>query len=155
MCAHYLVVLVEGEEHLNLSDTIDVADILCVLVDAAESAVEAQEKAHKKKPDPPVFLSRLWDSLKRIDVSLKQAEVTISNFGKLTAEIKMKPDLREKFRNAVARDLLRFVVECRTEFGKLQDRASKLGFSGLLIILDHKHTHECRDLLARRVAFSL
>lgn len=130
----HLVVWVDAEKAFDLTQTIDLPDVIAALVDAAQTAVLAVEGV-ERKPGEENFLSRLWHWLTQAEVELKEIEVS-GGPAALTLEMKTRPDFRDVVRASVTRHLTRFLADARSELESLDARAHAKGFDGLCLILD-------------------
>jgi len=130
--APYLVVVVDAEEHLDLTNPVDVPDILASLVAAAEQRVLEAEG----KPAEPGFLERLWTWLNNTDVTLKEAEFSVGDHAKLTLELKTRPTLRQRVTRIISSHLSHFLKLVHDELVLLDGRAQKCRHTGLVLILD-------------------
>lgn len=128
----FLVVLVDAEDSLDLTQELDLTDIIAILVDAAERSVLA---ADGPTAGEARYLQRLWDWLTRTEVELKGFELSSGPLG-LTFDLKANPSLRQQFRASATRQFGRFIEDAQEELRKLDTRAKKAGTQGLCLIFD-------------------
>lgn len=130
------MVVVDAEEGIDLTQPVDVPDILALVVQEAEEAVLRAEGKDPKDALQETYLERLWHWLCKTEVSLKDAQYQIPDGAKLTAELKTRPSLRRQFRDTLARHLTTFLEEVGRELRQLDARARRCDYSGLAVILD-------------------
>ncbi|WP_165703572.1 hypothetical protein [Enhygromyxa salina] len=134
--ANLLAVVVSAEEVLDLLGPIDVPDIVLAVVSACERTLL---EAEGKDPETAMeigYFARLWAWLTRTDVTFTRAEFSVEKVGRLTAELKTRPNLRQRFRETIGVHLNRFLAEVRDELEVMQGRAVALGHAGLVVIVD-------------------
>jgi hypothetical protein len=134
--AHLLTVLIDAEDVLDLTNPIDVPDVIASILLHAESALLVAEGKDPEKALQEGYMARLWDWLKTTDVELKQAEFSIPSGPKLVAEMKTRPSLRLRVRKLLAANLSSFLSEARDELKLYEERARKIGYQGLVVIFD-------------------
>lgn len=127
-----LPVVVDAEEVLDLTNPIDVPDIIATVVAAVERAVLALEG----KSDSPGWLGRFWDWLAGTDVELKKVSLGVGEIAKLDLELKARPSLREQVHTVIARNFTAFVDRAREELVRLEERARASGRRGIVVIYD-------------------
>ncbi len=130
----FLVARVDAEAALDLTQPIDLPDIIAVLVDAAERAVLAAEDS-PGQPQEAWFLSRIWTWLKESEVELKEIEIN-GGPARLAFEMKARADFRQLIRASITRQFTRFLEDSRKELVSLEARAKSQGKQGLCLILD-------------------
>jgi hypothetical protein len=141
--AHLLPVLIDAEELLDITSEVDVSDVLTLVAYGAEQRVlEAEGKDPEGALQDGVF-RRLWDWLRRTDANFNDAELGlelgpegIKAGGKVGFELRTRPTIRHKLREAVSAHLSAFVREVQGELVLLNARARKLGYKGLVVIFD-------------------
>ncbi len=140
---HLLVALLDAEEAIDRTQPLDVPDLLALVVDGAEQEVlRAEEEASRQQGrrigDPEDrFLARLWAWLQRVEPSLKQVEFGVPGSGvKLTGELKLRPHLRDRFRQTATRHLTDYRQLVVNELASLDARARATGANGLAIVVD-------------------
>ncbi len=131
----FLVALVDAEEIFDLTQEIDLTDILLVLVDAAEREVVRLEGSARGQEKEPGYLRRLWSWLSSVEVDLKDLSVSGGPL-ELAFEMKTNPSLRQRIRAGLSRHFNRFVAEAQKELGNLDRRAKARKSGGLCLILD-------------------
>jgi hypothetical protein len=130
------VVVVAAEDALDLLCPIDVPDILLAILAECDRSLLVAEGKDPELAMESGYFRRLWDWLTRTDVTFKGAEFAIDKVGKLTAELKTRPSLRQRFRQTIGAHLNQFLKEVREELLHMQARADALHRSGLVVIVD-------------------
>jgi hypothetical protein len=131
-----LVVLIDSEQVLDLTQPLDVPDLITIACERTEAAVL---KAEGNRPEAALqdgYLTRLWSWLCQTDVSFKEANLQVKNVAELVVELKTRPTLRERFRATIAGHLTTFLREAGQHLEALEQRALAVGYSGLCIIFD-------------------
>ena len=130
----FLVVRVDSEEALDLTQAIDTPDLIAVLVHEAEQRVLAMEGALEDAAENG-YLARLWHWLSETEVDLSKAQLGAGP-AKLTVEMKTRTAFRQEMRAAVGRHFTRFLQEARDYLAELDARARRHGWKGIVLILD-------------------
>lgn len=134
--AGLLAIHVDAEGTLDLTSRVDVVDIIATILHEAEREVL---RAEGKDPDGALaegYLQRLWHWLTTTDAELGKGSYTVAPGVSLTLELKTRPSLRQRVRTAVSGHLTQFLVDARAELRRLDERATKAGHGGLLVIFD-------------------
>lgn len=131
-----LPVLIDGEAAIDLSNPIDVPDLYFAILHYTETKVLELEGKGTGTPMHEGYLRRFWSWITTTDVNLTKAEFAVGNAAKLVVELKDRPSLRTRVRQAVAAHLPRFLDEAHDELRQLEQRARDLGFRGLAVIFD-------------------
>jgi hypothetical protein len=131
-----LPVVIDAEQVLDLSNEVDIPEIIAALLHQAEVSVLKEEGRDASDALRDGYLNRLWSWLTRTDVTLTQAEYSIPNGPSLVAEMKTRPTLRERVRQTIAAHLTTFLREARDELSLLKGRAVARGHAGLVVIFD-------------------
>lgn len=131
--AHHLVVLVDGDEVIDLANEIDVPDILTAIVHATERRVLEAEGKDPNSADREGYLQRLWTFLTRTDIELKKLDLPGT---KLIAEMKTRPTLRQQIRRTLGEHFSTFLQEAREELVLLEKRAQSAGYERITVIFD-------------------
>lgn len=137
--AHLLPVIIDADETLDLTAEIDVPDIMTALIYGTERQILIAEK---KDPDDALkdgYGKRFWSWLTRTDINLNSVEAGLEGAvvnGKVVAEMKTRPTLRQRIRATIAAHLTSFLKEIRDELVLLNERARRVGYSGLIVIFD-------------------
>lgn len=134
--AHLLTVLVDAEDVLDLTNSVDIPDILAAILLHTETRLLREEGKDPDKALHEGYITRLWNWLKQTDVTLAKTEYSIPSGPKLVAEMKTRPSLRARVREIIATHLSNFLTEARRELELYNDRARQCGFNGLVIIFD-------------------
>lgn len=148
--AHLLPILVDAEKLLDLTNEIDIPDILIIMLHETDRQIYAREHepasggSEKIVKEEPAAEAK-QDSLFRLrdlfanDMDLSKAEIGIQlpGFGaKFVGDMRASKDVRLRVRRAVAANMTTFIRELQAEFGALDLRAQALGYRGLVVILD-------------------
>lgn len=133
--AGYLVARVDAEDAFDLTQAIDLPDVIAVLVDGAERAVLVAEGAPNRGESSSSFLVRTWHWLTETEIELKDIEIG-GGPAKLALEMKTRPAFRQQVRASLTRHFTRFLQESRAELVALDARARSAGWQGLCLILD-------------------
>ena len=131
-----LPVLIDGEEAIDLSNPIDVPDIYFAILYYTDAKVLELEGKSAAGAMQEGYLTRFWNWITTTDINLKQAEFAVADKAKLVVELKDRPSLRAQVRRSVAAHLPRFLEDAHDELRRLERRAIKLGFGGLVVIFD-------------------
>jgi hypothetical protein len=139
----FVPVMINAEEVIDLSNPIDIPDILASIVYAAERKVLEIEGADPRKALSDGYLRRFWEFLNRTEFELKTAGVSLKgeNLGlpidaELSVEMKNRPSLRERIRSIISEKLTTFLKEIHNELEGLNLRIKKRGYQSLVIIFD-------------------
>lgn len=128
--AHLLVVSVDAEVFLDLVTPLRSQEILLAMLLETENAVRriAGDAEHVPR-------SSFWDTLKLARAEPSKTEVTTGPW-KLVFDLKNDPTLRTELER-FARDMHgNFLKSLREAFAELQMRAIKLGFQGIIVLVD-------------------
>lgn len=130
-----LVVYIDAERLLDLTDAIDISDIyVVILYEVERRLLEVQGK------DPALAmgagaLARISDTLQGL--SFEGAKVQISALGAaLALEMKAQPSLRQEVRRRVAAHTTTFLKKTREELVEFRAQAKDLGYSGIVVLFD-------------------
>lgn len=132
--AHLLPVHINAEDVLDLSATVDVPDILIAIVQGVDTAVLKKEKS-SSKPLTESRPQRLWHWLTQTNVAVDSAGVDSSG-AQVVLGFKTTPSRRQVMREYVAARMTTFIQMVHQELEELRDRAKKLGYSGIVVLLD-------------------
>ena len=130
-----LTVVADADEGIDLSNTIDVPDILIMMLDAAERAVIALEGGDSA-PVEEGALGRVWAWLTATDPTLRDTEFGVRDGRQFASELSSLPKLRERVRHTVATNFNAFRAEVATEFTRLDERARRQKRGGIVVIVD-------------------
>ena len=134
--AHLLPVIVDGDSSLDLTNEIDVPDVVAAILYAVEAEVLRAEGKDAEAAMEEGYFARLSNWLSRTDVEFNKGEFAIPSGPKLVAEMRSRPSLRSRVRATVASHLSSFLREAKQELELLEGRAQKQGYSGLVVIFD-------------------
>ncbi|HET9623144.1 MAG TPA: hypothetical protein VFP84_17345 [Kofleriaceae bacterium] len=134
-----LPVLIDADDVLDLTTDIDVSDVLSMVLLHTERAVLIAEG---RKPEAALedgAMRRLWNWLTRTGVEPKKIEVEgeVRGWkGKVEFDLKTNPTVRQQVREKVATYLSTFMRVLHDELMLLEDRARKVGRSGIVVVFD-------------------
>lgn len=137
--AHLLPVIVNAEDVLDLTNPIDVPDIIAAIVHQTERAVLAEEGRSPELALRDGYLTRLWNWLSRTDIGLSEMSVDPTGGAggaNLVFEMKTRPTLRERVRLTISAHLTTFLRDAGAELKALHQRALARGFTGVIVVLD-------------------
>ncbi len=132
--ANLLVVRVDAQEVLDLTERIDVSDIRVAIWHQAERAVLLAEGRLADEAFKEGALDRLGQLLSNLSPGGK-AELGVPG-AKLALEMKLQPSLRQEVRQRVAKQLATFLREANNELVLLKARARACGYAGLVVLFD-------------------
>jgi hypothetical protein len=135
--AHHLVVLVDGNEVIDLANEIDIPDMLTAVVHATERRV--LQDAEGIDPDEALkdsFGTRLWAWLTRTELRLGNTNLAPSQQSNLALEMKTNPTLRQKVRQTLQEHFGTFINDVRQELQILEGRAKQAGYQRITVIFD-------------------
>ncbi len=130
----YLVARVDAEDAFDLTQPIDLPDVIAVLVDAAERTVLEAEGAPQDAGEPG-FLGRLWHWLSESEIELNGVNIE-GGPARLALEMKTRPAFRQQVRASLTRHFTRFLKDAHDELESLNNRAKAAGWQELCVILD-------------------
>jgi len=134
--AHMLPVLIDADGVLDLSNPIDIPEIIAAILHRTEECILKEEGKDPGTALEDGYLTRLWNWLNKTDIALARAEYQIPSGPKLVAEMKTRPTLRQRVRETVAAHLTTFLGQAREEMTILESRATALDRSGIVVIFD-------------------
>lgn len=133
--ANLLVVYINAEDYIDLSSTIDVPDILSVVVHSTIKTVAEYLGNDAESALKDGYFGRLWNWLVGTDVEFKELEFGVEDSAKLVFEMKTRPTLRQKIRETVASNFSVFVEQIREELIAQQNKILPQK-SGIMVIFD-------------------
>lgn len=134
--AGLLPVHLDAEDLLDLTNRIDVADIVAAILFEAEREVLRAEGKDPSRAVSEGYLQRFWHWLTTTDVELGKGSFSVAPGTSLSVELKTRPSLRQRVRTVVSGHLTQFLAEARAELRSLDQRAAAAGHGGLVIIFD-------------------
>lgn len=135
--ANLLPVIIDGDSSLDLTNEIDIPDIIAAIMLGVEKAVLEAEGSDPATALETGYFARLWTWLNTTEIELTKAEFAIPGGGpKLVAEMRSRPALRQRVRATLATHLSSFLEDAREELLRLETRAKNNGYKGLAIIFD-------------------
>jgi hypothetical protein len=126
--ALFFPILINADDYIDLSNTIDVTDIISAIVYAVEQAILSLEG----KPTNDDFEDGWTKNIKSIftDSKLEGSEIELNipwNLGKIKGKFRTDPSFREKIRQAVGRQSLRAFLQSASEhISSYQERMRKV-----------------------------
>lgn len=151
--SNLLPVYIDAAEVLDLSGTLDVADIIAIIVHETERAVIAAEGGDPDRPRAPGYLRRLWARVTGSEIALKEAGVNLSAEAatpdlpglptakaqastNLILELKTRPGFRDQVRAVIDRQFQSFHSDATAELVQLRARAANAGRVGVIVVFD-------------------
>jgi hypothetical protein len=110
----------DSEGILDLTNPIDVPDILATIAKTAEEVVLKAEGRSQEDALKDGYLVRLWDWPTTTDISLKEAKIGISDGASLLLEMRTRPGLRDRIRKLIGTYLPTFLAEVGKELERDQ-----------------------------------
>ena len=132
----FLVVLLDADERLDLTNTIGEPELLAAVVYELERRVLELEGKNPDAAATEGYLSRLWNWLNTTDIEPKAAQVKLDPGANLVVELKTRPSFRERVRGLVRNHLTDFLADVKSSVADLEDRAARKGKDGVVIIVD-------------------
>ncbi len=134
--ANLFAVVLDAEDSFDLAAPIDVPDIVLAILHATEDQLLRAEGKDPADAMREGYFKRFWTALTTTEVDLKGGEFAVADTTKLVVELKTRPTLRARVRQAVASRLSQFLDEAGDELRLMQARAETLGRSGIVVIVD-------------------
>lgn len=134
--AHLLTVRVDADQLIDQANPVDVTEILSALLLRVEQVILEKEGKDPERALEEGFFARFWGWLRTTDLELGKAEYAIPSGPKLVFELKTRPRLRQRVREAVTAHLSRFLADVHQELRSLEGRAVGCGYSGLVVLFD-------------------
>jgi hypothetical protein len=131
----FIVARIDSEEIVDLTQSIDVTDIIAIMVDGAEKAVNEALGKLGVAARSKTYLFRLWQWLSAIEVDPKELETGAGPVS-LTVEMKVRPTFRQTVRAALTRHFSTFLADARRELESLDRRVKEQGQQGVCVIFD-------------------
>lgn len=129
-----LPVRVDAEQVIDISNPIDIPDLLAPLVHEVERAVLAAEGKDPDAATQEGWLERFWHFLSKTEIDLQK--LGIPGPKALVAELRTRPSFREQVRTIVAKHLNEFLGDARSQLSALQHRAHECGYSDIVVVYD-------------------
>jgi hypothetical protein len=127
-----LPVRVDAEQVIDISNPIDIPDLLAPLVHEVERAVLVAEGEDPDAAGREGWLERFWQFLSKTEVELQK----LPGPKALVAELRTRPSFRQQVRKIVATHLDEFLGDARAQLLALQQRASEQGYSDIVVVYD-------------------
>lgn len=135
--AELLPVLIDGDASLDLTNEIDIPDIIAAIMLGVEKAVLEVEGKDPATALETGYFTKLWSWLTTTEIELTKAEFAIPGGGpKLVTEMRSRPTLRARVRATLATHLSSFLEDVREELRLLENRAKVKGYRGIVVIFD-------------------
>lgn len=147
----FCVARIDAQDVLDITAPIDLSEMLAALVHRTERRVLELEGKDPETSLQTGYLTRLWEWLSNTDLVLKGARVGaaartdlgpdamklhVDSSAQLDVELKTRPVLREKFREAVSANFSRFLQEVREYLDDLRRRVIACNRTDLVVIFD-------------------
>lgn len=134
--AGLLPIQLDAETLLDLTNRIDLADVVAAILLEAERGVLVAEGKEPELALTEGYVERMWHWLTQTDVELGKGNLAVGKGVSLSIEMKTRPSLRQRVRAVVSGHLTHFLAEARAQLRRLDERAAKLGYGGLVILFD-------------------
>jgi hypothetical protein len=149
---HILPILIDAEQLINISSTIDIPDVLTMILDQTERELLRREGKNPDEAMKESAIQRIWNYLSRTDIELTKFDLGPSVLGKFSGEMRTNPGLRERVRMATSKHLGTFIQEVFKEFAGFKVRAEALQFEQMTVIVDSLEklqgtSHTWKDVL--------
>lgn len=131
-----LTVTVDAEQVLDLSNPIDVPDLIAPIVYMSERRVLEIEGKDPDSAGEESYLARFWNWLSKTDVELGKSQLGVSGAASLVTELRTRPSFRRQVHDALAIHINDFLSQARAYLEQLDQRAIACGFGGLIVIFD-------------------
>ena len=135
--ANLFPVFIDGREYHDLSEPLEIFDIMLVVAHCTGAALSATLADLGMEATQPAFFSELWGWMKTKDTDFSQRDFKVEKPDELVLEMKKRRPLREKVRNALSVSFRRFEREFKHALRYVADQAvEKLNKSGVIVIYD-------------------
>jgi len=135
--ANLFPVFIDAQDILDLSNPIDVTDIILAVLYSSIKFVAEKEENSVEKALTGGYVRRFWDWLCNTDIKIGQGDFAVPLIGELPFEMKTRPTLRQQIRNTVAPNFQHFIEEAKAELKTLNDRVKQnFNNNGMIIIFD-------------------
>lgn len=131
-----LPVIVDAEQVLDLSNPIDVPDLIAPIVHACEREVLEIEGKDPDSAGHEGYLARFWQWLTTTEVDLGKSELGVSGVAGLVGELRTRPSFRTQVRKIVATHLTDFLADAHRYLAQLEQRTLAQGRGGLVVVFD-------------------
>lgn len=144
----FLTVQVRAEQWIDPAAPVEVTDIHLAILYETERTILAREGKSSDLTAIDGNFTRLWNWLNNTDVTLKTIDASLGGelaapgAGKVNAnakavlELRTNPTLRQQIRELAKDRLHSFLVKVWDSHSELFERAKKLGFNGVVVIVD-------------------
>lgn len=133
--AHLLTVMLDAEERLDLSNSIDVPEIVAGMIDGVERRVLEVEGVDPDRTNGGRLIDRLWDWIRSLDPQIEKMELGLRG-SKLVLSLRTNPIFRQQVRRIVTGQLTAFRNQAKEYLADLSVRSHKQGYSGIVVCLD-------------------
>ena len=127
-----LTVRVDAEQVVDISNPIDIPDLIAPMIHEVERAVLELEGKDPDEAGSEGYLARLWQWITKTDVELNKLPGPYS----LIAELRTRPSFRQQVRDVVTSHLSEFLADTRVQLESLQRRALARGCSDIVVVYD-------------------
>lgn len=151
--ANLFVVFINAEESVDLSARVDVVDLLHAIVLLTDEAILREEGKDPNDALREGFIARLIHQVRNTEVEVTKFDAGFQTVGTaptlevpipgvpsvragIIAELKARPSLRKRVRDAVTNNFTHFLREVHEELRQQERRVQALGRRGLLIVFD-------------------
>ncbi len=133
--AHLLTVMLDAEERLDLSSSIDVPEVVAGMIDGVERRVLEVEGIDPDHTNGGRLIDRLWDWIRSLDPQLEKMELGLRG-SKLVLSLRTNPIFRQQVRRIVTGQLTAFRNQAKEYLADLSARSHNQGYSGIVVCLD-------------------
>lgn len=131
-----LPVFVDAEQVIDLSNPIDVPDLIAPIVHTCERHVLDIEGKDPDGAGHEGYLARLWQWLTTTEVELGNSSLGVSGVAGLVSELRTRPSFRTQVRRIVATHLTDFLADAHRYLIQLEQRTLAQGYGGLVVVFD-------------------
>lgn len=131
-----LAVRVDAEQVIDISNPVDIPDLLAPLVHEVERAVLRAEGKDPDNAGNEGYLERFWHWLNKTEIEINKTDLGIPGPKALVAELRTRPSFRQQVRKIVATHLNEFLADARVQIEALQARARALGWADIVVVYD-------------------
>lgn len=131
---HMLCVLVDAEQLLDITNPVDIPDLVAPMVHAVERVVLEAEGRDPSDAGREGYLERLWHWLTTTDV--EAGKLSIPGAQSLVTELRTRESFRQQVRQIVTTHLSEFLAQARSTLEQLRHRAQACGWRDIVVIYD-------------------
>lgn len=129
-------VFVDAEQVLDLSNPIDVPDLIAPIVHGCERRVLEIEGKDPELAGREGYIARFWQWLTTTELELGKSQLGVSGVAGLVSELRTRPSFRAQVRKVVASHLTDFLADAHHYLEQLEQRVLAKGHGGLVVVFD-------------------